>query len=55
MVGCHLRHQHGLSGDEALARIAEEWKGVEKSQRVPRSPETDEQADFVRSYQPVAE
>ena len=53
VVGCHLRHQHGLSGDEALARIAEEWKGVEKSQRVPRSPETDEQVDFVRRYQPV--
>lgn len=51
VVGCHLRHQHGLSGDEALARITEQWKGVEKSRRVPRSPETDEQANFVRNYQ----
>ena len=48
-----LRQQYDLSGDEALARIAEEWKGVEKSHRVPRSPETDEQAAFVRNYQPV--
>ena len=53
VVGCHLRQQYGLSGDEALARIAKEWKGVEKSHRVPRSPETEEQAAFVRNYQPV--
>ena len=46
-----MRYQHGLSGDEALARITEQWKGVEKSRRVPRSPETDEQANFVRNYQ----
>ncbi|WP_345235804.1 protein-tyrosine phosphatase family protein [Hymenobacter saemangeumensis] len=54
VVGCHLMRRHGLSGDEALARIAEEWKGVEKAPRAPRSPETDEQAAFVRSYQPAA-
>ncbi len=52
VVACHLMQQHGLSGDEALACIAEEWKGVAKSHRVPRSPETDEQTDFVRAYQP---
>jgi atypical dual specificity phosphatase len=50
IVGCHLMRRYGLSGDEALARIAEEWKGVEKSHRIPRSPETREQADFVRAY-----
>lgn len=55
VVGCHLRRQYGLSGDEALARIAKEWKDVEKSHRVPRSPETDEQADFVRNYRSAAE
>ena len=54
VVGCHLRRQYGLSGDEALACIAKEWKDVEKSHRVPRSPETDEQADFVRNYRPAA-
>jgi atypical dual specificity phosphatase len=52
VVGCHLVRQQGLSGEQALARIAEEWKSVEKSHRVPRSPETDEQAAFVRNYQP---
>ena len=53
VVGCHLRQHFGLSGDEALARIAEEWKGVEKSHRVSRSPETAEQAAFVRAFEPV--
>lgn len=27
VVGCHLRDQFGLSGDAALAHIANEWKG----------------------------
>ena len=53
VVGCHLRQHFGLSGDEALARIAEEWKEVEKSHRMPRSPETAEQAAFVRAFEPV--
>lgn len=53
VVGCHLRQHFGLSGDEALARIAEEWKGVEKNRRVPRSPETAEQAAFVQAFEPV--
>lgn len=54
VVGCHLRQHFGLSGDEALARIAEEWTTVEKSHRMPHSPETDEQADFIRAFEPVA-
>jgi protein-tyrosine phosphatase len=54
VVGCHLMRQHGLGADEALARIAEEWKGVEKSHRVARSPETEEQFAYVRSYRPAA-
>lgn len=51
VVGCHLVQQHGLSGAEALAHIALEWQGVAKSNRVPRSPETDAQVAFVRGYQ----
>jgi atypical dual specificity phosphatase len=53
VVGCHLRQHFGLSGDEALARIAEEWKGVEKNHRMPHSPETAEQAAYVRAFEPV--
>ncbi|RZK46946.1 MAG: phosphatase [Hymenobacter sp.] len=51
VVGCHLVQQHGLNGAEALAHIAREWQGVAKSDRVPRSPETDAQVAFVRDYQ----
>ncbi|GAA4048011.1 protein-tyrosine phosphatase family protein [Hymenobacter glaciei] len=53
VVGCHLRQHFGLSGDEALARIAEEWTTVEKNQRAPQSPETDEQAAFISAFEPV--
>ena len=53
VVGCHLRDQLGLSGDAALAYIANEWNGVEKSDFEQRSPKTAEQADFVRNYQPA--
>ena len=49
VVGCHLVRR-GITGDEALARVAELWKSVEKYPGRPRSPETDEQADYVRSW-----
>ncbi|MEN9934732.1 MAG: hypothetical protein RLZZ387_1311 [Chloroflexota bacterium] len=49
VVGCWLV-RHGQSGDEALARIAHHWQGVEKSWRRPRSPETDEQHAYVRAW-----
>ena len=49
VVGCWLV-RHGLTGDEALAQIAEWWKGVEKSWRVPRSPETSQQREYVRRW-----
>ncbi|MGI4865379.1 MAG: protein-tyrosine phosphatase family protein [Janthinobacterium lividum] len=51
VVGCHLVQQHGLSGEEALTYIAREWQTVAKRYRAPRSPETDAQVAFVRSYQ----
>ena len=49
VVGCHLVRR-GATGDDALARVAELWKSVEKYPHRPRSPETDEQADYVRSW-----
>ena len=49
VVGCWLV-RHGLTGDEALAQIAEWWKGVEKSWRVHESPETGRQRDYVRRW-----
>jgi protein-tyrosine phosphatase len=53
VVGCYLVQQHGLSGPEALAFIAQEWQAVAKRNRAPRSPETDAQIAFVRVYQSV--
>lgn len=50
VVGCHLV-RHGLSGDEALAQIAEWWQGVEKVVRSPRSPETDAQVAMIQDWQ----
>ena len=49
VVGCWLV-RHGLTGEEALAQIAEWWKGVEKSWRHPVSPETLEQHEYVRNW-----
>src|SRR5215204_2069822 len=49
VVGCHLVRS-GLSGDEALARVATLFKSMEKSSRRSRSPETDEQEAYVRSW-----
>ena len=50
VVGCWLV-RHGLTGDEALAQIAEWWKGVEKSWRIPQSPEMPAQFEYVLSWE----
>lgn len=49
VVGCYLV-RHGNSGDEALQEIARLWPSMEKSWRVSRSPETDAQHEFVRTW-----
>ena len=49
VVGCWLV-RHGHSGDEALRQVAEWWKGVEKGRRLPNSPETWEQRQYVRNW-----
>jgi hypothetical protein len=48
-VGCYLV-RHGKTGDEALSQLTEWWKGVPKSRFHPHSPETDQQADFIRKW-----
>jgi protein-tyrosine phosphatase len=45
-VGCYLVRQ-GLTGEQALAQLAELWKDVPKSSYFPRSPETDRQVQFI--------
>jgi protein-tyrosine phosphatase len=46
VVGCYLV-RHGLSGQEALERLAEWWQEVPKSRIWPYTPETQEQIEFV--------
>jgi protein-tyrosine phosphatase len=48
-VGCYLV-RHGLTGEQALAELAERWKDVPKSSFFPRSPETDQQVEFVFNW-----
>lgn len=49
VVGCWLV-RHGRSGEEALSFIAEHWKTVPKSRRLPNSPETFEQRRWVLNW-----
>lgn len=48
-VGCYLV-RHGLTGEQALAQLAEWWKDVPKSSYFPRSPETERQVKFVLNW-----
>ena len=49
VVGC-LMVESGLTGDEALALIASKWTVMDKRHSRPRSPETLEQARFIRDW-----
>ena len=48
-VGCYLVRR-GLGGAAALQQLADWWRKVPKSQFHPNSPETHEQAEFVRNW-----
>jgi rhodanese/phosphatase family protein len=48
-VGCYLVRR-GRSGPEALQQLAEWWQTVPKSHIHQRSPETREQAEFIRTW-----
>lgn len=48
-VGCYLVRR-GKTGEEALRQLAEWWQTVPKSQIHLRSPETREQAEFIRNW-----
>lgn len=48
-VGCYLVRR-GKTGEEALRQVAAWWHTVPKSQIHPRSPETYEQAEFIRNW-----
>jgi hypothetical protein len=48
-VGCYLVRR-GLTGEQALAQLAEWWQDVPKSVYNPRSPETDQQVEFILNW-----
>ena len=50
VVGCHLIRTQQISGQEALAHIAQQWQTVAKSDRIPHSPETAAQFHLVESF-----
>lgn len=53
VVGCWLV-RHGHTGDKALERVVELFRGMAKAYRHPRSPETDQQDDYVRNWPEAA-
>lgn len=52
-VGCYLV-RHGMTGDQALAQLAEWWQTDPRRTWYPRTPETNEQVQFVREWHEVA-
>lgn len=48
-VGCYLVRR-GKTGEEALRQLADWWRRVPKSHFHPRSPETPEQVEFIRTW-----
>lgn len=53
VVGCYLV-RHGMSGEQALAQLAEWWKDDPRRDRYKRSPETDAQVQFVLHWHELA-
>ncbi len=49
-VAAFLSRRHEVTGDEALALLAELWENVPKSADYPESPQTEEQRRAVRRF-----
>jgi protein-tyrosine phosphatase len=52
-VGCYLV-RHGMTGEQALAQLADWWQTDPRRTWYPRTPETDEQVQFVREWHELA-
>jgi hypothetical protein len=48
-VGCYLV-RHGKTGQQAVDQIAVWWRDIPKRRIYPRSPETDEQVQFILDW-----
>jgi len=49
VIGCHLA-EGGLDGDAALKQLNRLWRQSARSKDWPRVPQTQEQADYIRSW-----
>ena len=49
VVGCYLV-RHGFANEQALARVEQLYQTRPASFHLPRSPQTDEQVEFVRNW-----
>lgn len=49
IVGCWLV-RHGMTGGQAMGRIAAHWQVMEKRTRFPRSPQTDMQVYYIHRW-----
>jgi len=48
-VGCYLR-RHGHTGQAAIGQLVDWWQGVPKHTSYVRSPETDEQVQYILDW-----
>ncbi len=49
VVGCYLV-RHGMTGEQAVAQLAEWWQDSPKRLSHPRSPETDQQVKYILNW-----
>ena len=52
-VGCYLV-RHGMTAGQALAQMAQWWQEDPRRTWYPRTPETDEQVEFVQEWHELA-
>ncbi len=52
-VGCYLV-RHGMTGEQSLAQLAQWWDDDPRRAYYPRTPETNEQVQFVREWHELA-
>ena len=53
VLGCYFI-QCGMAPDDALNHLQQLWESNDRSKIWPQTPETDEQVEYVRSWQPIS-
>ena len=51
VIGCYLVRHHHMNGPHALSHLAQQWKGVAKITRKPKTPETAAEFKLVEQCQ----